>query len=439
MNNIFPTAMKTLYKLFLSFTAALMLFSCTGNTGVEEPITSFTILQPVVQLKIGEMQILMLSVNRNATWTTSDETVATIVEGVVEAKQIGHAVITATIGNVSATADVYVTGSNGSTFIVKPYALEMDKHEQQQLTCRDTYGLPLTWSSDNEEIAVVSADGLVTAVGPGVTEIHVTNGMESESVTAFVRHKWGEYKMVWSDEFNAAELDRNTWNVEVTDWPQNNEAQAYRDHTDYIRVENGNLVIELRKVHNAQKDYTSGRMNSRGKKMFKYGRMESRIKFPKGKGTWPAFWMMGTKGSWPYCGECDIVEHMGKMPNFTSFAVHTQKANGTGAHWHSGWTAPYSMEDDYHVYGIEWTEEETFGCDVIRFTVDGEVYATTTENSAHRDDRMYWPFNQEMYFIFNLAYGGNLGGQTDDSIFENGNRVQMLVDWVRVYQRDEIE
>lgn len=434
--------MKTFEHIFIVLSVLVACVACNGNTSTGDDTTpvSFSILPPAVQMKVGDTQLLMLSINKSAVWTSSDDEIAKVVEGVVEAKAIGHCVITAAIGTSTATADIYVTGSNGSTFTLNIYALEMDKGEERQVICRDTYGYPLTWKSDNEQVATVSQDGLVTAVGPGVTEIWVTNGVEQESLTACVRHKWGEYKMVWSDEFDGIELDRNVWNVEVVDHPANNEKQAYRDRRENLRVENGNLIIQLTHESNGGQQYTSGRINSKGKKEFLYGRMEARIKFPKGGGTWPAFWMMGGQGGWPFCGECDIIEHMGNQPNFSSFAVHTQEKSGNnGKQWHSGWTAPYSMEDDYHVYGVEWVKEATFGCDQIHFTVDGTIYATTTESASHRDDPIYWPFNKSMYFILNLAHGGLMGGNVDDNIFNNGNQVQMLVDWVRVYQRDEIE
>jgi hypothetical protein len=78
----------------------------------------------------------------------------------------------------------------------------------------------------------------------------------------------------------------------------------------------GHLVIEARKETVGGRDYTSHRMNTGGKFTFQYGRVEARIKVPKGNGLWPAFWMMGadflTGRPWPYNGEIDIMEVLGR-------------------------------------------------------------------------------------------------------------------------------
>ncbi len=63
---------------------------------------------------------------------------------------------------------------------------------------------------------------------------------------------------------------------------------------------------------------------------------------------------------------------------------------------------------------------------------------TAKDRSGSRSSRAYtWPFNRPNYFIINLALGGTLGGNIDDNIFNNP--LLMKVDWVRVYQRDEVE
>ena len=95
------------------------------------------------------------------------------------------------------------------------------------------------------------------------------------------------------------------------------------------------------------------------------------------------------------------------------------------------------MYEDYHIYGIMWEEEEDMGRDVIKFTVDGEVCFTVTENATYINSAYYWPYQQDFYFILNLAIGGNMGGSIDNSMFEHD--VTMKVDWVRVYQRQEID
>ena len=64
---------------------------------------------------------------------------------------------------------------------------------------------------------------------------------------------------------------------------------------------------------------TSGRINTKGKFDFQYGRLEARLRLPKGDYLWPAFWLMPTDnayGSWPDSGEVDILEARSNDPNY---------------------------------------------------------------------------------------------------------------------------
>ena len=134
-------------------------------------------------------------------------------------------------------------------------------------------------------------------------------------------------------------------------------------------------------------------------------------------------------------GEIDIIEHVGNQPRMASFAVHTPNKNGSrGNNW-SMRSYMDGLEENYHVYGIEWLEDDFNGMDRIYFTIDGERLAMTQEEAEHVDDNYYWPFNKDYFIILNLAIGGTMGGNVDDAIF--ASPVLMKVDWVRVWQRQE--
>lgn len=63
---------------------------------------------------------------------------------------------------------------------------------------------------------------------------------------------------------------------------------------------------------------------------FLYGRFEARAKLPKGRGTWPAIWMLPTEatyGNWPNSGEIDILEHVGYDQDVLHISTHTQAYN----------------------------------------------------------------------------------------------------------------
>lgn len=387
-------------------------------------------------MKVGDIaNIDVVGSATNIEWTSSNDSVATVFHGVITANAIGSATITAESGNTTVQAQVFVTGTDGATLRITPALISLKKGETHQFQYGNAYGLPLTWTSSDESIASVTADGLVTALKSGNATITLSTDLESVTALVAVAHQWGEYSLVWSDEFNGSKLDESVWNYNTGGggWG-NNESQYYTNRPENIRLVDGCLEIEARKEKYENREYTSARIYSKGKKSFLYGKMEARIKFPGGKGTWPAFWMMGESGNWPKCGEIDIIEHIGSQDTRASFALHTQEKNGSnGRNWHGTHFFDNPLSNDFHTYGVEWCEEEENGKDCIRFTVDGEVYATVWESKI--GDTVSWPFCQPHYFILNLAIGGTMGGSIDDAIF-NQKRI-MYVDWVRVYQRQE--
>ena len=423
--------MKKLLHSISCLCAVLLMTACETV-----PSVSFSLNPNTLQMKVGDIaNIDVVGSATNIEWTSSNDSVATVFHGVITANAIGSATITAESGNTTVQAQVFVTGTDGATLRITPALISLKKGETHQFQYGNAYGLPLTWTSSDESIASVTADGLVTALKPGNATITLSTNLESVTALVAVAHQWGEYSLVWSDEFNGSKLDESVWNYNTGGggWG-NNESQYYTNRPENIRLVDGCLEIEARKEKYENREYTSARIYSKGKKSFLYGKMEARIKFPGGKGTWPAFWMMGESGNWPKCGEIDIIEHIGSQDTRASFALHTQEKNGSnGRNWHGTHFFDNPLSNDFHTYGVEWCEEEENGKDCIRFTVDGEVYATVWESKI--GDTVSWPFCQPHYFILNLAIGGTMGGSIDDAIF-NQKRI-MYVDWVRVYQRQE--
>lgn len=413
-----------------------LLFLCAVLCIACEPTVNFSLNPNTLQMKVGDISnIDVVGSATNIEWTSSDDSVATVFHGVITANAIGSATITAKSGSTTVNAQVFVSGTDGSTLRISPAFVSLKKGETYQFQYGNTYGLDLTWTSSAEDIVQVDQQGTVTALKSGNATITLSTPVESVTALVAVAHQWGEYSLVWSDEFNGSKLDESVWNYNTGGggWG-NNELQYYTTRLENIRLANGYLEIEARKETYENREYTSARIYSKGKKSFLYGKMEARIKFPGGVGTWPAFWMMGESGGWPKCGEIDIMEHVGYLDNRASFALHTQEKNGSnGRNWHATHFFDYPLSNDFHVYGVEWCQEEENGKDCIHFLVDGEIYATVWETKIGDHDS--WPFYKPHYFILNLAIGGNMGGKVDDSIF-NQQRI-MYVDWVRVYQRQE--
>ncbi len=246
----------------------------------------------------------------------------------------------------------------------------------------------------------------------------------SMSVPA-VRPGW---TLAWSDEFDRdGAPDPARWNPEVG-MIRNAELQTYtKNRPENARIENGMLVIEARKEPYEKAGYTSASLTTSERQSFTYGRIEARIKLPGGRGTWPAFWMLGdaikTVG-WPACGEIDIMEHVGYDPDKVHCTVHTGAFNwpkGTQRGKALDTPAPFA---DFHVYAVEWTEQR------MDFYFDRQVVFSFTNDGTGKAS---WPFDAPHYLILNLAIGGGWGGQkgVDDTIFP----CRMLVDYVRVYRK----
>jgi len=236
--------------------------------------------------------------------------------------------------------------------------------------------------------------------------------------------------LVWSDEFDANPVNTQNWTFETGtgDWGWgNNELQNYTNGNN-AEIVGGKLIITARKVNDLTEtgSYTSTRMITRGKKEFRYGRIEIKAKLPAGKGVWPAIWMLGANLStvgWPACGEIDIMEYVGYEPNTVHSTVHTTA--GSGGNGSGSSKTLTTCEEEFHIYGLIWTAQS-----LIFYTDTPEsvthTYAPATKTAEN------WPFNEPQFFIFNLAIGGTWGGAQgiDNTIFPQ----TLEIDYVRVYQ-----
>jgi len=208
----------------------------------------------------------------------------------------------------------------------------------------------------------------------------------------------------------------------------NNELEYYGDgELKNTRLENGHLVIE---AHNEQKggmDYTSGKLITKNKGDWKYGRFEFRAKLPSGVGTWPAIWMLPSDeslyGGWPKCGELDIMEHVGYEPDSIYGTIHTEAYNHIIGTQKGGAIEVKSAESEFHEYAIDWNEDR------IQWLVDNKKYFEfKNETKTYKE----WPFDQSFYLILNIAVGGGWGGR--QGVHEDIWPQRMEVDYVRVYQ-----
>jgi beta-glucanase (GH16 family) len=235
------------------------------------------------------------------------------------------------------------------------------------------------------------------------------------------------WTLVFADEFDVpGSPDPARWNYEIG-YIANDERQYYTSRSENARVVDGALVIEARRERWLGYEYTSARLNTRGRAEILYGKVEVRAKLPTGRGTWPAIWMLGAnidQVGWPACGEIDIMENVGFDPQTIVASVHTAAYNHVQGTQRNATTTIEAPWADFHVYSAEWYPDR------IDAFVDGRRYFTfRSEGTGSRT----WPFDKAHFLILNLAIGGTWGGQKgiDDALFPH----RLEIDYVRVYQQ----
>jgi beta-glucanase (GH16 family) len=236
-------------------------------------------------------------------------------------------------------------------------------------------------------------------------------------------------KLAWSDEFDYTGLpDSTRWGYDTGGhgWG-NNELQFYTGkRPENARVENGHLVIEARRDKWENREYTSARLITKGKGYWKYGRVEVRARLPKGRGTWPAIWMLASTNplQWPDDGEIDIMEHVGFAQGKIHGTVHTKKYNHVAGTQRGDTIRVNDCSDNFHIYAVEWDSAR------LQISVDSAVYFIFNNEHSGYDA---WPFDNPAYLLLNIAVGGNWGGQkgVDTTIWPQ----RMEIDYVRVYQK----
>jgi beta-glucanase (GH16 family) len=228
------------------------------------------------------------------------------------------------------------------------------------------------------------------------------------------------WKLVWSDEFDKPGLpDAEKWGNEVG-FIRNNELQYYTSRRiENSVVNNGKLLIIGKKESYESANYTSASLTTDGKHSWTYGKIDARMKLPKGQGMWPAFWMLGQnihEVGWPKCGEIDIMEHINNE-DLLYGTLHWYNEK----HVSSGGTTPCDVAQ-YHNYTVEWDKES------VRWYLDGKKYwEVSVRDSVNSTEE----FHKSHYIILNLAIGGAWPKNPDaTTVFPD----TMYVDYIRVYQ-----
>jgi beta-glucanase (GH16 family) len=244
--------------------------------------------------------------------------------------------------------------------------------------------------------------------------------------------------LAWSDEFNGSTgsvPDAAKWAFETGgDGHGNQELETYTSRPVNAQQSDGKLVITARKesftgADGIARPYTSARIRTKGLFSQAYGRFEASIKLPLGKGIWPAFWLLGddidTVG-WPKCGEIDIFENIGE-PSTIYSTLHGPGYSGAhGISAKFALPAGEAVNTGFHLYAVEWAPKD------IKFFLDDKLIAERTP--ADLPAGTMWVYDHPFFILLNVAVGGSWPGNPDETTtFPQ----RMLVDYVRVYGRDE--
>ncbi len=244
------------------------------------------------------------------------------------------------------------------------------------------------------------------------------------------------WELQWIDRFDGTGVDWNNWTAQIQA-NFNAEVQCYTDDDSSINknydVSNGTLKIIARKqsincpgLSQSPREWTSGRINSKDKREFLYGRIEARIRFLNSEaGTWPAFWMLENRIfedpiandndfiTWPNpgAGEIDVWEWFANNPG--SYITNFFNTNGCGSEVRYTYPNGPNQVQQWHDYAIEWD------ANTIKFYID-DFMVTSHDVSACPQ------YKEPMFVLLNVAMGGNLGGFIDPLLTE----ATMEVDYV---------
>ena len=278
------------------------------------------------------------------------------------------------------------------------------------------------------------------------------------------------WMLMFEDNFDTDTLDLSKW--ELQRWAQgalygNNGASQEYNTLDNVVIENGVLKIVAKKEKSMRKamrwqtdstiladglpnkreyDYTSS--NIWTKQKFQYGKMEARIKIPKGKGLWPAFWLYGDKPSY---SELDIFEVWNEYDNINKFNpkklskvlhfnVHFDHDGSGHVVQHPSEYYDADFADDFHVYTLVWDEDK------IEWYIDGFLKRLDFKYFHNKKRHVEDSLVKGEKYLLNTAFPThamaiilNLAVQTGKDEPDSTTTLpkSMDIDWIRYYQRSE--
>ena len=284
-------------------------------------------------------------------------------------------------------------------------------------------------------VAAISFLSMLAAANWASAQQHISDSQDGEEDA--------DRQLIWSDEFDGKEIDRDVWKYDVGGHGWGNgqlEFDTGRPENSYIK--DGNLVIEARREKYRGSEFTSARMHTQGRFAFQYGTLEARIQVPDtADGIWPAFWMLGNNFPgvvWPKCGEVDILEIGGREGILQGlqhrrincalhFSGRDEKKTSLVA-WHQ---ADVDLDAGFHVYQLQWTPNS------MRCLLDNVEYGAWDITEPE-----FREFHQPFFPILNVAVGSWTSSYTTIDTPEKVTATfpaRMHVDWIRLYANEHTQ
>ncbi|MDC4232444.1 family 16 glycosylhydrolase [Actinomyces sp. B33] len=248
--------------------------------------------------------------------------------------------------------------------------------------------------------------------------------------------------LVWSDEFDADAVDEDKWNI--IDGMANHGAIytrsavgiAKRGGESYLSISSRNHDTTRALVDAVGWDrygdqelgdnvtWSSGRVETKNKFSFEHGRMAVRAKPNDSQGIWPAIWMLAQDETGH--DEIDVLEYLGQNPWGAWTTNHYGVLGSTkGSDGHEN-ISPIAWSQDFHVFEVEWSPER------ITWFIDGR--RVFSSQKGKEVDGMH---SRPMFPILETQVNGGWVGSVDPSKQETKQFSEFLIDWVRVYQKED--
>ena len=260
-------------------------------------------------------------------------------------------------------------------------------------------------------------------------------------------------RLVWSDDFAGAELDRKKWGVRHS---MNSTDCLYANDERTMRIEDGCLRLEaLPSPDPAKRCLLPRGVSTHDRMSFKYGYLEMRARVPFRHGAWPSFWMQsvtdGRKASW--MSEIDIFEvfsstnrlsanlHKWFWDGQAKRMEHVMVLGGEGAgvvNRSYVFENTKTLNDEFHVYGFEWTPK------TARFYVDGHCFSCLQIDEAND----YAPWNKALkgmaghhdfhaILLNNEVFTPGHGWMPSGAELKREDLpIRYEIDWIRLYQKE---